>query len=874
MQNAKCKKKSSKCPYLGECPIFSTYIDSQEKIFTKILDTYCCNNYKKCARYKLKSKNKKVPITLLPDGSYIKTSSLKKNLFFGTLFTLFLVSIVNFGIFLFKTNKLTQKFQTLINQFSTEITKEELKKRTDIAFSILSEIYRENKNQLPPQKLQKLMKKLLKVVQYGKSGYFWINDFNYKIIMHPIKEELNNKYVKNNPKVPFVKLSVDALKEKNTISTYIKYKFYNPYTGKYEDKISYVRVFKPYNWIIGTGDYTSQIQKRLRKITQELEKVRQEVKILSTISFTISFILAILIINFIFRKYLTIPIEKISSNLADIINNYKLSKRIKLTKQMPYELVPTILSFNKLLQIFRNISHEILKISKNLSKGNLNVQINKNVFKGELKELAHYLENLIQTIKNVLLEIEKVSLSLAEGKIQNITLKKEIFKGELFKIEESLEHIVTNFKKIISIIDNIASDFAKANFKTYDENLLPGELKQILAKLNTASENIKNALDALIKILEKTDINQNLDTSQFEGELKKIGEAINKFTQTFREIINEIRRFAKELENGNFSVELKKDIFPESLSDLKDSLLEIQKVFLNIKKELLKISKDLASGKLTTKVNVEIFKGELGEIAQILNKAIETLRSLIGKSIKVLKESIKTLEEKVDELQQTLIKIEEQTNTTNQISEEMNKVYKEIIELAKKILNIKNLSSATLNTVNTAEQILDKIRRELKKRTKELNNIVEVILQIAEQTNMLALNAAIEAARAGEHGRGFAVVADEVRKLAQKVVSATDQIRDTISTLNKDIEEQVITNIFNSFKDIKESMENLEKIVEETSKTAQRDSEKITSIVNMLKELSSVSLENFEELQEVIDAIIRISKKITQIENELAKFKV
>ena len=498
MSNEELLKETKDCPYIKECSIFATYMDPNDKKYMKILNTYCYGDYKKCARYKLKSNNKNVPVYLLPDGSSIECSSLKKNLFIGILFTLLFISIVNFGIFHFQLDDFYREFQNSLLQYAITIKKDELKNKMDIVFSVVNKIYQENKDKLPPQKVQELIKETLRVIRYGKSGYFFIDDFNYTIVLYPIKREYEGKVIRNKNS-PLHKI-VNTLKEnlkKNKYDAYVRYKFYNPATKKEEEKISYIKFFEPYGWVIGTGAYLPSIkksQRELYKVVENVKNMRKKIEIISMVVGIVFFILAILIINFILKKYLLIPIEKMSSNLVNIINNHKFSQRIELTKQIPFELISIVLSVNKLLQTFKNISCEILKVTKELSKGNLNIQIDRNVFKGELEELAYCLEDLAKTIKNILLEMEKVSLFLAKGKIQNITLNKEIFKGELSKIERSLERIVTNFKKIISIIDNIALDFSKANFKTYDENLLPGDLKVILVKLNKSAENIKICL--------------------------------------------------------------------------------------------------------------------------------------------------------------------------------------------------------------------------------------------------------------------------------------------------------------------------------------------------------------------------------------------
>ncbi len=186
-----------------------------------------------------------------------------------------------------------------------------------------------------------------------------------------------------------------------------------------------------------------------------------------------------------------------------------------------------------------------------------------------------------------------------------------------------------------------------------------------------------------------------------------------------------------------------------------------------------------------------------------------------------------------------------------------------INDLAGSIMEIKKVQSEISDRVNKGResvtssiestQVLDSVYRDLKgsvenlkRRVQAVEGILTTILEIMEQTNLLALNAAIEAARAGEAGRGFAVVAEEVRKLAEKTSQSANQIKDTIETIVRDMEDAFSKT---------EKMNDVVEAIDKCSVHVNEVFSDITSMIDGLSDMIATQTTAMEEQSQVLNAI-------------------
>lgn len=312
---------------------------------------------------------------------------------------------------------------------------------------------------------------------------------------------------------------------------------------------------------------------------------------------------------------------------------------------------------------------------------------------------------------------------------------------------------------------------------------------------------------------------------------------------------------------------------------------------------------NLADGDLTVRATVT--EDITGAIADSINYAIEALRELVitvnDSSILVdaaAKQSestahhmVRASETQVKQAASASSSIAEMTASVEEISgnaERCSDVARHSVDVAHKGAEAVRRTIDGMNTIRETIQDTSKRIKRLGESSQEIGNIVELIEEIADQTNILALNASIEASRAGEASRGFAVVADEVQKLAERSTAATRKIEVLVSTIQSDTNEAVVSmersttdvvggallaeNAGAALEEIEQVSHQIASLVQNISGSAREQNKAASAITQNMDVLREVSARTKQSTTATSSSISKLSELASQLRRTVSGF--
>jgi methyl-accepting chemotaxis protein len=334
-------------------------------------------------------------------------------------------------------------------------------------------------------------------------------------------------------------------------------------------------------------------------------------------------------------------------------------------------------------------------------------------------------------------------------------------------------------------------DVAQAVAKGDLTQRLPIESDDEVGGLATSLNGMLLNLRTIVDKIQETSVSVAASASQISSNAKLITEGAGAQAQAAEETSTSMEQMAASIQTVAGNAQSLATYVEETSSSITEMGASIEEVA----KSSATLAATVAEASATIEemtVSIDQMARNLEVLAQTVSEASATIQEMTS-SIEAVARNAEVMNTASSRASQTVTEMASNVNEVAKIAEEADKISQRAQEDARTGDEAVQKTVTGMKTISDTMENTARVIMGLGKRSQEIGKILEVIEEIADQTNLLALNAAIEAARAGEAGRGFAVVADEVRKLAERSVEATKEIGEVIRQVQTETTDAVET---------------------------------------------------------------------------------
>ncbi|MDH3356356.1 MAG: methyl-accepting chemotaxis protein [Desulfobacteraceae bacterium] len=520
--------------------------------------------------------------------------------------------------------------------------KEKLKNIVDITYNAIQSI--DSRSDLTVDQKKQSALNIIKDMRYNNNGYIWINDMHPKMVMHPIKPSLNGKDLSDfkdpNGKHLFNEF-VKVCREKG--EGFVDYMWPKPGYDKPVQKLSYVKLFKPWNWIVGTGIYLDDIKAVGIQKTKEIKSAiaRQRNELIGVI--VILFVLGAGVITYISRK-ITVPIKNAGEMLKDIAQGEgDLTKRLKVeTKDEVGEMAEW---FNKFIDTIQKIIKDVAQNANHVKDAS-----------GELSEISKQMTSGAEQTS------EKSNVVAAAGEEMSSNMTSVAAATE--EASTNVNMVATAAEQMIATITEIAQNSEKANNITGDAVAQTQSASNKIDELGSAANEIGEVVETITEISEQV----NLLALNATIEAARAGEA----GKGFAVVANEIKDLAKQTAEATQEIKGKIGAIQGSTDATVTEIGQILKVINDVNDIVSTIATAVEEQSVTTK--------EIAQNVAQASQGIQEVNENVAQSSSVARDIAKD----IADVNQSSGEMSDSSNQVNMSAEALARLSETLNELVGK----------------------------------------------------------------------------------------------------------------------------------------------------------------------------------------------